>query len=249
MNKKEFEEIQEQMVKTLLVYEGFCKKANLLKARYNVLFGKYTETEIKLKLENELIVNVVKMLNDKKSLNEVEQIISKGKAIYSKAQVDMAKEFEHDALVVKSFEDEQQIITAEEAFKEYVTRNHPAIKMSVSNNEAQLYNALRSLYCENNASGFNSVLEMNKNLLSQVEFTEDKYTEYYKYYMNTARQIQLDMQKRLEAFPFIKEAVFTDDMSIAAEQADIRVRINALTGVNKALHVDLISVYGEDINL
>lgn len=249
MNKKEFGEIQEQMIQTLIVYERFCKKANLLKARYNGIFGKYTENELKLKLENELIVNVVKMLNDKKSLNEVEEIIKKGKAIYAKAVVDMANEFEHDALVVKSFDNDEKVDATEKVFEQYLRANHPAIKMAVSNNEAQLYNALRSLYCENNVSGFTSVLEMNNNLLSNVEYTEDKYVEYYKYYMNTARQIQMDIEKRLKSFPFVKESVFADNISIAAEEADIRVRINSLNGVNKALHADLISVYGEDINL
>lgn len=248
MNRTEFNEIQEQMAQSLIVYERFCKKANYLKAKYNSHFSKYTEQEVKYKLENDLMVNVIKMLNDKKSLDEVDKIIEKGKAIYVKAMVDMANEFKHDDLVVKSFEN-ADVQEVENAYEQYTRINHPAIKMQVSNNEAQLYQALRSLYFQNNLSAFNSVLQMNQNLISTVEYTEDKFVEYYKYYMNTARQIQNDMENKLKNFPFTKEEIFQDDMSIASEEGELRAKINKLAGINKSLHKDFINVYGEDLNL
>lgn len=248
MNRKEFEEIQEQMAKSLIVYERFLKKSNYLKAKYNCHFGKYTEQELKYRIENDIMINVVKMITEEKSVDEIEQLIEKGKKMYAKTMVDLANEFKHDTFVVYNFEN-TDLNVMEEIFEKYVRENHPAIKMAISNEEAQVYNALRALYCDNNIPGFENVLELNKNLLSKVEYTEDKFVEYYKYYLKTARDIQNDMEKKLKAFPFDKEEMFKDNISLAAEEGELRVRVNKLSQANKNLHKDLTKLYGEDINL
>lgn len=251
MNDMEFKELQTEFGKMIFSYEAFCKKGYLLDIEYNYHFHDYIEKEYRLLEENELLKNVVLMLKEKKSLAEIEKHISDTSVKYNKNIVALrnkAKNSEHIYRVGKELSLEV-VSEFEKEFKEYLMENHPAVKIMISPQEKAVYNQLRSFYFENNYGSYSAFLDLNRKVIQPSLLTADKYDMAAKYYYNTMGEIRLDMNKKKNTYPYNKEEVFLDEMNLAAEEADFKIRLNALLGINKSLHQDVMEVYGEDICL
>ena len=61
--------------------------------------------------------------------------------------------------------------------------------------------------------------------------------------------MNVERAARLKKYPFVKENVFKDELSIASEEADLRVQLKKLKDLNEALHKDYVSAFGEDFKL
>lgn len=250
MNPIEFKELQNQMIESVYAYERFLKKGNLLDVEFNYNFHDYIEKGYKLDQENILMQDIILKLNNKESLESIESYISEFKAKYNKVYVALKqKERNCKAVCENSKVMSSAVIDEfERVFKDYVSSYHPAIKVYITKNEADLFEQLKKCYYENNYNAFQMLLDLNKNL-KKIDIPEEKYIEASQYYYSIMQQIKLDVDKRKNAYPYDKENVFNDEITIASEEAEFKVEMSKLLGINTSLHKDLVSAYGEDISL
>lgn len=249
MNKKEFSELQTQIASLLIEYENFCKKGYQLDLKYNYTFCELLMKEERIKFENNLIIGVCTMLADKKSMEEVDAFIQKQKNEYNALFVRHSQKVTNAAQVLKAMKElpAEIVKLLEDSFNEYVLNYHPAVKYITSEEEGKLYEYVRKAYYDNNYSAFKEMLELNKNILKPADFKEEQYVDAASYYYSIMVEMNKDVSIKRTKYPYNIEEILESKISIAAYEADIRTRITKLTGANKALHKDLIEVYGEDI--
>ncbi len=248
MNSKEFQELQNQLGEILYSYEQFCKKGFLLDLKYNINFDEDIAKEMRISSENTLLYNVASMISKKMALKDIDDYIEKVKKDFNQ-KIEMFQQKSKNLKVLFDNMKDKPTDSLEIEFKNYVMQYHPAIKKSVSKQEGSLYEILKKLYWENNYSGFLAVKELNQNTLCVKEFVVEEYTNTAEFYYNTMEQIKIDITKKKQMFPFNKEEVLEDEISLAQEHAEYKIRLNKALGMNKSLHKDIMNLYGEDIIL
>lgn len=251
MNDKEFRELQKEFGESIVSYENFCKKMYLLDIEYNYHFHEYIEKEYKLLEENALLKDVIIQLNEKKALAEIEQYVSDVTTKYNKNIVALRNKQMASELIFKnnSTLSKELIQDLEVEFKNYALSNHPAVKILISTQERAVYDQLRKFYFDNNYNSFTALLDLNQNVIRPSLLTEDKYNMAAEYYYTTMGKLRIEVNSKTNQYPLNKENVFHDEFSIAAEEAEFKIRLNHLLGMNKSLHKDIIEIYGEDIVL
>lgn len=247
MNKHEFRELQREIGETVVSYERFCKKGYLLDMQYTSHFHEYIEKEYRLSGENEALKQVLMKVKQQESPQETERWLKEFKVRYAQTIVRLSDKIQKSKLIAEVSEETAE--SMEQAFEAYAMAYHPAVRIFISKEEKAIYNQLRVLYMENKLSAFTALLEMNQNQLQKQEIEEGKYIQAAEYYYHTVEQIRLDMKKKEASFPYTKESLFEDSLSLAAEEAEFRVRLNLLSGLNKSLHKDITTLYGKDITL
>lgn len=251
MNSNEFKEIQKQFGETMYAYEQYLKKGYLLDMMYNYHFNDYIVKEYKLNIENELLKNVIEMLNAKESLDAVEAYISNAKGINAKNIVALDRKYREATQIINATDNLTEEIdeSFETSFKELVMVSHPALKGTVTKEEADMFNQLRQFYFSNNYSGFLAYLEMFEKKFAAISIQEDKFEETAVYYYNVMSELKLDANKKSQTYPYDKEPVFEDDITIAAENAEFKGKIRILNELNSSLQKDALEIYGEEIKL
>ncbi len=253
MNKKEFMELQAQLADVVVAYETFCKKGHLLDLRFNYALNELLVKEEYLRYENGLLAGICTMIIDKKGLDKVEAYVKQQREEYAKRIVARTQKVSHAAHILKVMKElpNEIIDLLEDSFKEYVINYHPAVKFISSEDENILYEHLKKFYYENNYSGFKEMLDLNKNLLKKASFDDDEefQLKVINYYYGIMEEMATDVNKRRTEYPYNIEPIFNDKLSIAAYEGELRALISKLADGNKALHEDLINLYGEDITL
>lgn len=247
MNKNEFKELQKEIGEIVISYERFCKKGYLLDLKYTAQFHEYIEKEYRLSTENEALQQMLLKLKQKESPEEMEHYLKELRAQYAQNIVRLSNKIRQSELMTAVSEEVSEGM--ERAFEEYALMYHPAVRIFISKEERAIYNQLRALYMDNKLSAFIALIEMNRTQLQNQELEEAKYVQAAEYYYHTMEQIRLDMKKREAGFPYTKEAIFGDSLSLAAEEAEFRVKINQLLGLNKSLHKDITALYDRDVCL
>ncbi len=248
MNDIEFAEVQNEMGNRIVEFERFSKKGFLLEAEYVYHFHEWIEKEFKVTQENEFLKNIIQYNAEQKNIDE---FISTFKKSYSQRIVDFSRRYDRFARICEAKKNTsvEMLEELETEFKEFALKYHPAIKWKVSPQEGQAYMMAKQLYFENNYSGFLEFLKLNPLLTKEVKFTSEQFTQVNEYYFLLMQDIQKSISQKKKMFPYTIEEVMEDDISIAREVAEFKVRINQEYGKNKALHKDVIEALGKNYSL
>lgn len=251
MNIKEFNEIKEQFGQTMYAYEQFIKKGYLLEMMYNYHFHDEIVIEYKINIENELYKNVLDMLHSKQSLDLVDAYIDNARKIHAQNLVSLDKKFNNAKAIVHKMDSmsEEEDVKLEEEFKKFVMISHPAVRGSVSKEDSSMYKQARQFYLINNLPGFIEIQQLFMKSFVPSEIKEEDYVKYSQYYYKTMEDMKLDAANKVNQFPYSIENVFDDDITLASEKAEFKVKLNKISGLNDALKKDIIETYGEEINL
>jgi hypothetical protein len=249
MNSLEFKELQNEMGNLLYKYEAFLKRCHITDCKIINEYHDVIAESIRLRAENSILASVCSMLNEKKSLDEVDNQIQDAKNKYQTTCVNFNNKREYAKVLLKNLNDEESTRELEERFKEFVIENHPAVKILITKMERMSYDQLRKLYLDNNLGGYESFLELQKSFFRPCQLTEKDYNTANAYYFDMRGKIVQEMDKKSKEYPLIFENVFENEMTIASHRANYIIENNKLKAANKSLHQDVINVYGEDINL
>lgn len=249
MNSLEFKELQNEMGNVLYKYESFLKKSHVLDCKIINEFYEQIRESIRLKNENIIITNVCKMLNDNKTLEEVDSYINENKNKHEISMTNLEKKKEYSKVLMEALKDEEVNNELESRFKEFVKENHPAVKILITKAERMTYDQLRKLYLDNNLSGFEAFLDLQSSFIRPCALEEKDYNNANGYYYQTRNNIFMEMEKKKKEYPLVLENVFENEMTIESHRANYIIENNKLKAQNKALHQDLINLYGEDIKL
>lgn len=251
MNKKEFDEILYDYSKKINIFERINKEAYLLDMKYIFTFKEYSIDDFLYTQENKSLFEIIQKINDKENMEAVDKFIQE-----KKLEMDKLKKFINNKNIAANQINIHQGELTEEVKKEiedlffdFCQKYHPAVKMKVSKQEANLYYNLRQAYFEDNFAMLDSLYNEYKKAFDVISFNESQYIEVAQYYYETSRGTDNQIYKMKHEYPLVKENVFEDELSIAREKSELRVHLNKLKEANKNLHKDIINLYGEDINL
>ncbi|MBR6071330.1 MAG: hypothetical protein IKP77_00680 [Acholeplasmatales bacterium] len=251
MNKSEFLEMQNEFAKYVYRYEYFIKLGVITDSYYHHYFFNELESARYYNLENTLLVELIKMKNDNKTLEEINNYIKGFKDKYANENKTIEEKHKFCEKVVNNCEQlsNDEKAQFEKDYLEYVTNNHPIVKCIVSKEEEALFATLNKLYKENNYDGFKVLLNNNKEIFKPVEIDENEYSRISGYYYDVKKGINNDYANKQNGYPYNKQETMKNDISVARETGEIKVRINTLKSANKQLHKDYVLAFGNDISL
>jgi hypothetical protein len=249
MNSLEFKELQNEMGDLLYKYESFLKKSHIIDCKIVNEYGDLILESLCLRNENSMLAHVCQMLNDKKSLDEVDAYIKDLRDKHQTSLSNLAKKREYVKTLVERLKDEEATKELEERFKELVKENHPAVKILITKVERMTYDQLRKCYLDNNLVEYESYLKLQESFIRPCTLTEKDYNNANQNYYQIRNNIAAEMNKKKNEYPLVLENVFENEMTIASHRANYIIDNNRLKADNKGLHQNVVSIYGEDITL
>jgi hypothetical protein len=249
MDKIEFKELQKEIGKYLYEYEKFIKDGHIIDMKYIDCFYDLLVEQFIISSENMLLHGVCDKLNNNIPLTDVDSFIVSSKKDYNQKIVTYNNKRNNAKYVIDSYNDEEASKELEEVFRTYCLDNHPAVKIMITKLERMTFDELRVNYLNNNLSSYTALYELQKESIRPCMLTDEHYEKAISYYNKVKQDIMNEMEKKISEYPYIKKEVFDNDITIAREKADLIVNLNKQKQMNKALHQDVINIYGEDIKI
>ena len=246
---EDFIKLQNELKDIIVEYTCFLKKGARLDLRYTYEYKDEISTDFRLRNENTMLVNATTMLNDKKSLDEVDKYIQEYKNNYSLGSANLSKKILAAQTVFENKIDDDSIKELENHFLDISRRCNPLLKMDSSKDYYNIFNYLQMLYQQNNYQTYFAAYDLYKNMFVEDDFHNVDFEKYINYYMNLMQKINMDTINKKKGFPFNKEEVFEDEISIARERGDFKANLSKLKEANKAIKEDFKLAYGEIVEL
>ena len=249
MDSFEFNKIQKELGNYLYEYEKFIKDGHYLDMKYTNQFYSLLEEQFTINFENILLQQVCSKLIDKQSLDDIDSFIKSNKKEYNQKLVSYRKKNGNSKYVINAFNNDEVTKEFEEIFKAYCIENHPAVKIMITKLERLTFDELRVHYLNNNLSAYTELYELQKGVIRPCMLNDEQYSKAIEYYDKIKNDIANEMEAKLSEYPYNKKEVFENEITIAREKAELVVDINRKKQMNKALHQDIVNLYGEDITI
>lgn len=246
---KDFKKMQDNLRDILVNYAYFLKKGAQIDFKYTNTFKDEILKDFKLRNENTMLVTALSKLNEKKSLEEVDKYIEDYKKSYAKNLEVLNQRIINAGIVVERQLDETAAKELENHFVEMIRKYSPLLIINPDPYYLKAYELLQMLYQQDNYQTYFAAYDLNKEIFVEKNFEGVDFDKYVSYYMTLMQNITLDTKERKNNYPFNKEEVFTDEISIARESGDFKARLNKILEANKAIKEDFKAAYGEDISL
>ena len=204
---KEFEKIQEQLINILIDYAYFLKKGAQLNYKYTAEFKDEILKDFHLRNENTLLITAVTMLNEKKSLEEVDKFIDNFKKNYEIEFNKMNQRISMSLSVVGFNNTDDSIKELEDHFKDCIRKYNPMVRMEENPDFIKVYDLLQILYQQNNYQTYFATYDLFKDLLKEKKYEGVNFDKYLSYYTTLMQKITVDTKERVKNYPYIKEEV------------------------------------------
>lgn len=241
MNKIEFNEMVTEFGEDIYSFEKFLKSCYITEVSYITVFNPFLKDINVLTLENQLIKEALEKLSQGESKEAVSKYIIEQKQKLTNTIVSLGERDNYYKRVYENtstyFPNENEEL--ENLYHNYCINHHPAVRAFITKQEEEIYNNLKKLYTENENEAFIKCLEENKASFDSREIPEDKYNDVSLHYYRLRRNMLGQRNTMMNQLPYAKKDVFKDEMSIASEEAELRIQIKQLRDLNDALHKDL----------
>ena len=247
MNLKEFKSLKENLTTYLINFEHFNKRSNLLDLKYYHYFGKTLAKIHYLRNDNDLMFGIANLYQEGK-LDQLDNLVNDKRKKYNAESLELSKKINKADIVFNTAVGDEDMAKLNETFDELVTKYHPALTMSVNQNERQSYEMLKNLFYDNNILGYFSYYDLSiKNFKEASEDVDyDKVGSYYQQIIFDIRAYVIEHQ---EKYPFNYKDMFEDEILIAKHQGELDVEYSKLLEENKALHTDIKNLLDKEIKL
>ncbi len=249
MQYNDFIKLQDSVIEILKNYTYFLKKGFQLDIKYVNLFKEEIMNEFKMKNENTMLISALTMLNDNKDLAEVDKYIDDYKKNYNKELSNLNQKIINYEKYLKMNFSEDDILKMENHFFDIVKTKSPLLIFDADENHINAYEILQALYQQNNCQTYFAAYDVYKDALIKKDFSNEDFDKYTNFYINLMQKITLDTKERKNKYPFTKEEVFEDEITIAREKGDFRAKLNKLREANNSIKKDFIEAYGENVEL
>lgn len=251
MNTVEFKELQREFGQAVYNYEIFLKNIYLTDLKYNTLFGETLLEIHKKDVENKLLISVIKFCNEGHDVVQINKFVEDVKADFNKRIVAIVNKKESAKEIIKRIETtpKEYFRELEAVYLKYILESHPVVKAYIKPEETETYEVLKKLYFDCNLGGLKETLELNKELIAPIEYTEDKYTELSQFYYENHKRISADMSQRQQKYPCTKFHTLKDAVTIATEEAELKEQLRKVTEMNENLQKDVTELLKHNIEL
>lgn len=250
MNRQEFQELKDEFALIIYNYEKFIKDCILLDYRYNTRYYDLLTKVRFYEVENTLIARCIQAHVENRD-PEIEKIIDDFHKGYK-------QELENSTVkhkIAKTVTEHNQKLDPEEVkqfeteYVDFIKHHHPVVHALATKEEQEAYEKLKVYYYENNIEGFKKALAEATPVFQDPEYPDEVFTKVSEYYYDIRKRIGQDFTKKQTLYPFVKKAVFNDDMSEAYEEGELKSNLSKLMSDNKKLHADIVKAINYDINL
>ena len=241
MNKIEFNELVREFGEEIYSFEKFLKDCYITEVSYITLFNSFLKEINILTLENQLIKDSLEKLASGIEIEEVRKFVIEQKQQLTRT---IASLVERDNYYKRVYDNTSPYFPngnkeLEDLYHDYCINHHPAVRAIITKPEEEIYNNLKRLYSENEYDAFVKYLEEKKSLFDNREIPQDKYNDVSLHYYRLRKNMVGQRNNMMNQLPYKKKEVFKDEMSIASEEAELRIQIKKLKELNDALHKDL----------
>lgn len=247
MNLKEFKSLKENTTTYLINYEHFLKRSNLLDLKYYHYFGKTISKILYLRNDTDLMFGIANLYKDEK-VAELDNLLSEQRKKYNAESIELNKKILKADQIFNSNISEEDIKKLDESFDEVIEKYHPALTMSVNQNERQSYEMLKNLFYDNNVLGYFAYYDLCINNFKEVTDDVD-YDKVGAFYQKIIYDIRAYVVEHQTKYPFNYKDLFDDEILIAKHQGELDVEYTRLLEENKALHTDITNLLKKDIKL
>ncbi|MGM9970721.1 MAG: hypothetical protein ACI35S_10050 [Anaeroplasma sp.] len=248
MNKQEFNELQNEFGQYVYRYEYFIKKGYLLDLRYNYTFYDILYQTHKIEIECGLLQSILKMNEENKSEKEISNFVEKVLNDYKDKENKIVEKYNFSKIVIDNYDKQTQDEKEdfEKYYEDYVINFSPIVKIMVPKTAKPIVDTLKSFYNNNNIDGFKELFELNKEIFRVIDIPEEQYNGISAFYYQNKLNINKDYNQKVSKYPYNKEKVFDNDMSIKAEEGELLIHLSNVKKLCNALHKDYESIYGKD---
>ncbi len=251
MNRTEFIEMQNEFADYLYEYEKVIKEGYLLDLKYNKEFSALLVELHNLEIETGVMKDCLEKLQAGEAIENLNAFIAKVKESFQKKLVEIEKKNKRAVEVTNRTEalTDEEKKDFEEYFHEFVKEYYPPVKLLLPPDLKPTFDMLKHAYYDNNISFFKEVFELNRISFMCPEIPENDYPKVSAYYYDFKKKVSIDRVERTKKYPYIKKDVFTDEMSIKAEEGELLMRISKIKSLNKVLKSDFVNAFGYELNL
>lgn len=251
MNRQEFNEMRKEFAEYVYNYEYFQKVGFITDMYYTNKFSPELIKIQKLEIENIVMSQSLDLILKGEPLENIKNYCEESKNRYSKDFTKFSNKIMKSEQFIKHHES-MSIDEKNEFEKEYLKfciELHPVVKCKVQKEENEAYLVLRDFYFTNNYSGFKEFIELNKQSFQEVDYLESEFNTISSFYLENKTRINADYNKRHTLYPYTKNDVIKDEISIAREQGDLHAQITNLMRSNKELHEKFKNQFGYEYSV
>ncbi|MCR5350247.1 MAG: hypothetical protein K6E20_04565 [Acholeplasmatales bacterium] len=251
MNREEFNEMRKEFGDYVYNYEYFQKVGYITDMYYTNKFSQELIKIQKLEIENIVMSQSLDLFIKGEKLENIKNYCEESKNRYSKDYTKFSNKIIKAEQFIKHHEkmSEDEKKEFEQEYLKFCIELHPVVKCKVNKEENEAYLILRDFYFTNNYSGFKEFLELHKDAFKPVEYLETEFNTISSFYLENKTRINTDYNKRHTLYPYNKDAVLKDEISIAREQGELHVNITNLIRTNKELHEKFKAQFGYDYSV
>ena len=247
MNLKEFKSLKEELTTYIINFEYFNKRSNLLDSKYYHSFGKTISKILYLRKDNDLMFGIANLFQNKE-LDKLDSFVDDMRKKYTAESIELNKKITKADQVLNNKSSEEDINRLNESFENIIKKYHPALTMSVNQNERQSYEMLKYLFYDNNVLGYFAYYDLCINNFKEIDDEVD-FDKVGAYYQKIIFDIRAYVVQNQDKYPFNFKEVLEDDLLIAKHQGELDVEYSKLLAENKALHTDIKNLIEKDIKL
>lgn len=240
------------LVDLIFNYEKFLKESHLINYKYHNSFNEKLTTLLKLNKENNALTSIITAVNNKVDQEKMTELINNLVNDYNNS-ITRASKFDNNAKLainkIKGLSKENEE-SFDAIYYTYISNYHPALFSRIEENNLRMYKQLNSFYNDCNQPAFEEMLDLVKNGLRKFdENDEESILSLKKIYERLSVEIPSSIEKLKVKYPYVKMNVFDNDMTVLAEDADLRVSITKEKNMNEALQKDLFKLTGQSFKL
>ena len=250
MNKQEYNEMREEFASLVYQYERYLKVGFLTDCRYNALFFDELKKLRRAEAEIALISQAIQAKENNK-IDVILNAIDKTKAEFKKELVQTENKHNYCVQLLSIVDkfDKSVFDLSEKYFRDFIFTHHPVVNLNAKKEAKDIYELLKRFYFECNYLGFKEFLNSNIKVFECDEVTEEKYVEASQVYFQFRNTINNTLNELSKKYPYNKNDIFNDEMTVQAEKDDIEIQAKKMTEALKNARKDFFDAFGFEIKL
>lgn len=240
MTIEEFNNIRNELIKEVIIFEQTERKISILNNLYLMQFSDILEQERYLLFENDCLIKSIAKLKDGSTIDEVKSFLD-GKrtefdSIINSFRMQCKTALETEEISSKFSKNDLEKV--ENQMIDYCNSYHPFVNIFGDVRQNGLYGTLIMLYRLGNVTGFNNFLKEIEPLLAKADIKPNDYERTAKIYKDTINRLRLIHNEKIKAFPLNKEEIFYKEELMTREEMYLREKNYQARDINKALQND-----------
>lgn len=251
MKKENFLRLKEELTELVVEYEILQRKSYFIQQSYLIEFHEALEEEFYLKMENDVLINAIKMSVDGASDHQIEEYLKTAKEETEAKHQTFQKNYQQALDTEKRCRHytPEDMKALDELFASYCVENHPMIKANCTDAERAVYNTLIMTYRMGNIEGVHAILKEAESIFEPALVEEKEYDLVGAFYHDCIVRLKNLLNQCKNTFPLNKSNIVDSYDGATQEHGILRESNYNLRKINQNLHKDYQMKFEKDWNI